>query len=142
MTVITGPPCAGKTTYVAEQRALGDLVIDLDPIARALGYPADHVEWNDPHPAVAAARAARQAVLDHVNAGRLRCNVWLIDSKPHATSLRIYQRQGARVVNLDPGCEACHNRADRDQRSASTHEQIDRWYGGQPAEASALDLFR
>jgi predicted kinase len=141
LTVITGPPCAGKTTLVSERRAVADLVIDLDAIARAFGYPADHVEWNDPHPAVAAARTARQAVLDQVTSGRSRCNVWLIDSKPHPTSLRIYRRVGATVIDLDPGRELCHRRADDDGRSAGTHDQIDRWYGIADRGSRSLDVF-
>lgn len=34
-----GPPCAGKSTYVAQQAAPGDLVVDADDLARRLGSP-------------------------------------------------------------------------------------------------------
>lgn len=40
--VITGPPCAGKSTYVAEHAQKGDLRIDYDMIAQALGAPDSH----------------------------------------------------------------------------------------------------
>lgn len=39
--VVTGPPCSGKSTYVDEHANRGDLVIDLDRIAYAVGYPAE-----------------------------------------------------------------------------------------------------
>ena len=34
--VITGPPCAGKSTYAREQATLNDMVIDLDRIALSI----------------------------------------------------------------------------------------------------------
>ncbi|MBB3041010.1 AAA family ATPase [Nocardioides soli] len=139
LTVITGPPCAGKTTYVADHRDPGDLVIDLDAIAHALGYPSTHVEWNDQHPALAAARTVRQVILDQ--ALRASAATWLIEAKPHPTSRRIYQRHGARIVDLDPGRAVCHQRAEAAGRSAGTRQQIDRWYGVASTNAPALDLF-
>lgn len=36
--IVTGPPCAGKSTYVAEHKDDGD-VVDFDLIARAMGAP-------------------------------------------------------------------------------------------------------
>lgn len=35
--LITGPPCAGKTTYARTHARPGDTILDLDQIARALG---------------------------------------------------------------------------------------------------------
>lgn len=63
LTVVTGPPCGGKTTYVEEQRQPGDLVLDLDALAHSMGYPSTQVEWGDQHPAIQAARMARAHVL-------------------------------------------------------------------------------
>jgi predicted kinase len=31
LTVVTGPPCAGKTTYVRNNAKPGDIIIDFDP---------------------------------------------------------------------------------------------------------------
>ena len=40
--IITGPPCAGKSTYVRENAKSGDLRIDYDLIAQALGAENSH----------------------------------------------------------------------------------------------------
>ena len=40
--VVTGPPCAGKSTYVRENAKSGDLRVDYDLIAQALGAENSH----------------------------------------------------------------------------------------------------
>ena len=40
--IITGPPCAGKSTYVRENAKSGDLRVDYDLIAQALGAENSH----------------------------------------------------------------------------------------------------
>lgn len=63
LTVVIGPPAAGKSTWVLERAKPGDIVIDFDRLAVALsatgGDPHDHP------PAVAAVtRAARTAAIE------------------------------------------------------------------------------
>jgi len=128
LTVITGPPCAGKSTYIAEHRTERDVIIDLDALAYALGYPTPQIDWDIEHPARNAARAARRDLIDQAIAGTYCTDVWIVDSRPHQVTRKIYQRAGAHIVQLDPGPDECHRRAYLDQRSASTHEHIDRWY--------------
>ena len=36
LTIVTGPPCGGKTTHIANHAHPGDIIIDLDRIALAL----------------------------------------------------------------------------------------------------------
>lgn len=131
LTVVTGPPCAGKTTYVADHRGLGDLVLDIDQLAHALGYPAAHIDWSAPadeHPARAAARLARIAVMNAVQSGEIPGRIWLIETRLHRISRKIYERDGAEFVHLDPGQAECHDRANRDGRHDATHDQIRGWY--------------
>ena len=33
-TVVTGPPCSGKTTYILNHMAEGDIMVDFDRIAQ------------------------------------------------------------------------------------------------------------
>ena len=136
LTLVTGPPCAGKTRHVADHRRPGDLVLDLDAIAHALGYPGRQIRYGDHHPVAAAARVARTAVLQALAAGQITGTAWIIETKPSRTQLAIYKRRGARVLTLDPGRDVCHRRADEDERPEGTHEQIDAWYDG-----GALGIF-
>ena len=128
LTVLSGPPCSGKSTWIAEHRGEHDLVIDLDVIAQSLGYPSDHIEWDDRHPAVGAARARRRMLVAMVTKATWHGTAWLVDTTPHPVSLKIYARIGARVIELDPGRATCHERATASGRSERTHAEIDRWY--------------
>ena len=129
LTVVSGPPCSGKSRYVDEHSGPGDLGVSVDRLAVALGHPGDRIDWDTPHPAREAARAARRAVLDVVVSGQLYVHAWLIDTRPHPTSLRIWERMGADFITLDPGRDVCRQRALEADRPASTLEQIDQWYG-------------
>lgn len=42
VTVVCGPPCAGKTTWVAEHAQPGDTVLDIDVLAKLCGSGRDH----------------------------------------------------------------------------------------------------
>lgn len=141
-TVVTGPPCGGKTTYVAEHREPTDLVVDLDAIAHALGYPDEQIEWGSTHPAVAAARLARTQILRALLDGRLRTTAWVIDTKPDRGMQAQYRRAGGRIVIVDPGRAMCLERAAErggDQVIAGVND----WYGhAGTGHVPALDIFR
>jgi predicted kinase len=122
--VVTGPPCAGKTTYTTIHKYATDAVIDLDALAHALGYPGTHIHPDDRgHLAAALAQRARasviKAALEHRPGGGA---VFLIDTEgTHAD-------QADTLVRLDPGQDACHERARHAGRARATHDEIDRWY--------------
>ena len=42
LTVVVGPPCAGKSTYIRRMARSGDVLIDYDALARALGSDRAH----------------------------------------------------------------------------------------------------
>lgn len=124
ITVVTGPPCAGKTTHVHDHRSGADLVIDFDALASALGYPG---LWNGEHPATGAARIAWNAVVRSVllNPDSYG-DVWLIQSRPASWMRGNYTRAGARFVDLDPGRDACLTRAAR--RGPTAVDAVNAWY--------------
>lgn len=42
VTLVCGPPCSGKTTWVAEWAMPGDTVLDVDVLAKLCGSDRDH----------------------------------------------------------------------------------------------------
>ncbi|UYL87831.1 polynucleotide kinase [Gordonia phage OneDirection] len=100
--VITGPPAAGKTTWVHGHAQHGDIVIDYDTIAVALtvNHSDDHV-----HPAQVktVTKAARRAAIEAALPLADTVDVYLIHSTPSASQLDSYREHGARIITIDPG---------------------------------------
>ena len=86
LTVVTGPPCSGKSTHVMENATPGALIIDLDRIALALTTP-DVVSHHHSPTVGAIARTVRNAALDPAIAQSDAHEVWIIDSSPTPRSL-------------------------------------------------------
>lgn len=100
--IITGPPASGKTTYVHQHRKPGDVTIDYDELANALGglAPANH--QHDQHIKTitqAARKAAIDAALKHTNGH----DTWIIHSIPSPATLESYRARGAEIHTIDPG---------------------------------------
>lgn len=130
--VVTGPPCAGKSTHVREHAGPTDVVIDLDTIAHAIGYPSDQIDWSEekPHPSRVAAMIARASLVKATLDGKFDAPViWVVDAVLSPTAAARYLGRGAVIVPLDPGPDECHARATKAGRPEATHAQIDRWYG-------------
>ncbi len=126
LTIVTGPPCGGKTTHIATHAHPGDIIIDLDRIALAIttddtnhhDYP-EHVR----HTAIQARAAAIRAALPLAD----RYDVWIIDSRPTRTSWAAYRQASARHVTCDPGQHEVTRRA-ATQRPAWVLALIADWY--------------
>lgn len=135
--VVVGPPCAGKSTLVDRGRAVEDLVIDLDRIAHALGYPTEQIDWSLEHLAREAARAIRvdlidQVLAEHPDPEYPGAHVWIVDSAPNAVARRAYRDSGAVVVAVNPGLDVCMSRAEQraidDDSLSVLQSQITRWF--------------
>ncbi len=122
--IVSGPPCAGKSTYVAVHIAPGDIVIDLDALAQALGSPGTH---EHPDHIRALAQDVRRGLIGGALRGLHTHDVWIIDTTPTPEDAEEYRRAGAQRILVDPGEEICHTRADKD-RPKATHDVIFRWY--------------
>jgi predicted kinase len=135
LTVVTGPPCSGKTTHVRAHAQPGDIVIDYDQMAQALGSPTTH-----DHPSAVAyvTRAARQAAIRAaLGCHRRGARVWIIDTEPSPGRRRQYAEAGAEVVTLLAPAEELHRRAaDRPQ---AWHAAIDRWLRSHPDAVTSGD---
>lgn len=127
LTVITGPPCAGKTTYLRQHARPGDITVDFDAIAQALGSPSAH-DHDQRLREIAA--AAWSAAVDRAVTRYPGLQGWIIDSRPTRQRQAAYQRAGARFVDLRPDAAELHRRAEAGGRPASTHQEIDKWTAG------------
>lgn len=123
LTVVLGPPCGGKTTYIDQHRDPADIVIDHDALAQALGAPAPHPNAG-PHPH--AAKLARQAVIDAALDDNLNARVWIIHTAPTPQQLTRYTDHQATPIMCDPGQPTALRRATH--RPTWTTGAIRNWY--------------
>ena len=119
ITVVTGPPCGGKSTYIKETAKDGDIVIDMDEIARSLvkGDVSNHDYSDEVRSVARAARkgAVKQAVI--VGQGN-RLGVWIIHTDPSVADRQMYKVVGAKIVECSPGLQVCLERLkDRPKRN-------------------------
>lgn len=136
ITVVTGPPCAGKTTYVAEHMKPGDVRLDWDLIQKAIGGDdAPRLTDGTLHQMVF---AVRRTIIHNVTQGIWLkktddADAWMIHSTISRELLAEYEQAGAEFTLLDPGEETCLQRADRDgDQAEATRQAIRNWYANPP----------
>lgn len=121
ITLVMGPPGAGKTTYVAERAGPSDLVVDYDQLAVALGagssHGADHL-----HDVTRAARAAVLRSLRRGEAGVGRA--WIVSANPNAEQMFPHHD----LVVVDPGREKVLEQVVSAERPVGWEALVDRWY--------------
>lgn len=122
--VITGPPCAGKSTYAREHARDGDVIVDFDALATALG---SHQSHDAPEAIRQCAFFAREAAISHVV--ETGAEAWVIHTRPTDAQRAAYDDAGAEWVELDPGYAACMSRAVTDGRPQRSIDAIREWYG-------------
>lgn len=118
--VVLGPPCSGKTTYVNEHITRGDIVIDFDAIASALGSGQDH-EHDEVYRTVAL--AARKAAIEA--AVRTRARVWVILT--FQRQIDQFHLHPATTHVMSTALAECERRAIDQARSDHTLEVIRTW---------------
>ena len=132
LTVVTGPPCSGKSTYVRTHSVPGDIVIDFDTLAQAFGSSTshDHVAQVR-HVTIAARRAAIEAALTVCR----QVDVWIVDCNISTERMRAYRKAGADIVRVQASPEELHRRADA-ERPALWHKLIDGWHAPEGLSAA------
>lgn len=126
VTIVCGPPCAGKSTHVAKAAGARDLIYDLDVIrvgltGQPLHSPADSAELS----LALRERNTRLARLEFVT----HANAWIILALGHPAMRRWWAaKTGGRVLLVDPGREACLARAASRPDPAGTIAGIESWY--------------
>lgn len=112
VTLVAGPPCAGKSAYIREHALPSDLVVDYDALSLALQVPGrelyQHVASHRPM-----VTEARDAVLDRLVLGNHDVKrVWIVaTAAKKADRTRYRRRYGARVVVVLASEEVCLRRA-------------------------------
>lgn len=130
VTLVCGPPCAGKTTWIAAHAQPGDTVLDIDVLAKLCGSDRGH---NHDGKFYRAAQVEFDALCDVVKASDRPA--WVIRSAPEAAKRRAWaDRCGAtRTVVLLPPRGVLYARAlDRDNNApghaVDTCTAITRWF--------------
>lgn len=135
VTLIAGPPCAGKSTLAVELAGPGDLVIDRDVIARRLGSTRLHM--HTPYITRLAEQRMR-AELAQLARSTEDVTAYVVRCMPRAQQRRSWAaRFDATVQLLDPGLDECLRRARQDGRPPGTFQAIRQWYARYQATSPA-----
>lgn len=124
--VVTGPPGAGKSTWIKAHAKPKDLVIDFDLLAQAIAGPGlvDRAYSRTLEKVVHRMRFAAireiEHHLDHVD-------VYLINTSPSARDRAHYQYLKAKVIVVDPGKDIVMQRVN-DMRQPGMVRVAERWY--------------
>ncbi|MFE9738823.1 hypothetical protein [Streptomyces sp. NPDC006477] len=124
--VITGPPAAGKSSWIQAHATARDIVIDLDRITVALTGPGAP-NWNHEPIAQRVAQKARYAAMHEAFLHLDKVDVYLIHTLPDAKAMAKYKRLDARIVAVDPGEEIVMKRIEA-MRSPTMQAVATKWY--------------
>jgi predicted kinase len=128
--IVTGPPGAGKTTYVNERRLAGDLVVDVDALYTAVSG----LDWYDkPLSLLPFVLAARDALIDRLCQPSEVQQAWVITSEADVGKLaRMRERLKAELIVIETNPQECLRRIANDARRSDNwgawEELIDKWW--------------
>lgn len=130
--IVWGAPLAGKTTYIQQQAAANDIVVDMDNLWQAISF-APRYE----HPDVLKSNvfALRDTLIDHVRVRVGRWSTaWVIGGYPHKSEReRLASRLGAGLIEVEATREDCLQRAEirftsRPEMLSDWKAYINRWF--------------
>lgn len=111
LTIVRGPPCSGKTTYIKTHAAPSDIVIDLDTIMATLRPGYTHWSGSLDPTLLNNAIRVRNAMLGALSRQEHR-KAWFIVSSPSpAEAAWWHHKLGGDLLTLQPGIDECKRRA-------------------------------
>ena len=128
ITVIVGPPGAGKTTWALGQMVRGDLLVDVDYLWRAL--TAGEM-YDKPTELLRFVLAAREGVLDELERDNVKA--FIISSRPDVDYRQMMRdRFDSDIVVMETPAEECKRRIAEDKRRGGLSDEmagiIDSWW--------------
>ncbi len=124
VTLVCGPPAAGKTTWAEARAGPGDQIIDLDAICRSLGSRSSH---DHPRHIKRMAERVRRSLEDR--ADETDGETFVIRCLPNPVDREaVAKRLGARVVMLAVPADEVVGRAEVDGRPEWTSQAIRDWW--------------
>ena len=130
LTVVCGPPCSGKSTYVAERAEPGEIVLDFDVLYAGL-TGLELYERADRPEVARAVWAGYFALVDRIRHDR-SLKGWAILTGPARKTRSRFHAEGAHVVLLEVAREECLRRlADSDRPDTAKVQWrafIDEWF--------------
>lgn len=127
LTLVAGPPCSGKSTYVLHRYRPGDVVIDLDQIACDLAGLAFTHDWDRATWLGPAMRRRNEMVADL--ARRSTGHAYAVAVAPRRIDRDWWRGLGAEVVMLDVPADECLRRAAATQRDlARVEASVRQWW--------------
>lgn len=124
---VLGPSCAGKSTWVAQQRKENDIVFDFDAVASTLGGSTSH---NHTGAIKDVTFAARDAIETKVQQG-VEADAYIIRSNLDAKQVQDLAAAGALFAVIDPGKDVALARAAK-ERPEWAPKRIEEWYENPP----------
>jgi hypothetical protein len=127
VTLILGPPCAGKSKFAQDHASTGDMIIDWDQLAVDAGSTVDH----DHLPQFRAAASAQRKLLEQTVTETDDITAWVIRTVPRPSERGHVARRlnATETIVIDPGLDVCLRRARELGRHPDVDAAILRWYG-------------
>lgn len=131
--LVIGPPGAGKTTWVGDNKGPNDLVVDYDQLAGAIGGTPNPTHDAPHNPLHQPTSDARNAILRGLRQGKyIMGRAWIISSNPDAEGMFPYHR----VQVVDPGRDEVIRRLEQAGRPARYRQLVDEWYARRRGEVT------